>query len=57
METLLREALMDRFLQNVQQEAYQEMIENVVNRNISPYEAVKSLLNGNLPHPRGNKEQ
>jgi hypothetical protein len=37
---------MDRFLENIQQETYETMIENVVNRNISPYEAVKSLLNG-----------
>jgi LAO/AO transport system kinase len=47
METLLREALMDRFLENIQQQKYEEMIEKVVNRNISPYEAVTSLLNGN----------
>jgi len=47
METLLREALMDRFLENIQQHKYEEMIENVVNRNISPSEAVISLLNGN----------
>ncbi len=46
MEMLLREALMDRFLQSIQQEKYEEMIEKVINRNISPYEAVKSLLNG-----------
>jgi LAO/AO transport system kinase len=46
METLLREALMDRFLEGIQQEAYDEMISNVVKRNISPYEAVDILLNG-----------
>jgi LAO/AO transport system kinase len=46
MEALLREALMDRFLQTVPPKKYEEMIENVVNRNISPYEAVKFLLNG-----------
>ena len=46
METLLRETLMTRFLEGVQQVKYEEMIEKVVNRNISPYEAVKSLLNG-----------
>jgi LAO/AO transport system kinase len=46
MESLLREALMDRFLQSIRQEKYEEIVENVVNRNISPYEAVKSLLNG-----------
>lgn len=44
METLLREALLERFLQNIQQETYDQMIENVVKRNISPYEAVNILL-------------
>lgn len=44
METLLREALMDRFLESIQQETYEEMVENVVRRNISPYEAVNILL-------------
>ena len=47
METLLREALTDRFLENIQQRKYEEMIEQVVSRNISPSEAVISLLNGN----------
>ena len=47
METLLQEALMDRFMENMRQETYEEIIGNVVNRDISPYEAVKSLLNGN----------
>ena len=46
METLLREALMDRFLENIQPQKYDEMIENVINRTISPYEAVTALLNG-----------
>ena len=47
MEMLLREALMDRFLENIQQQKYEEMIEKVVNRDISPSEAVTALLNGN----------
>lgn len=46
MDALLQEALMDRFLASIPQEQYDEMIENVVRRNISPYEAVKILLNG-----------
>jgi GTPase len=46
METLLREALMARFLENIPPQKYDEMIENVIDRNISPYEAVASLLNG-----------
>jgi len=48
MEALLRESLMDRFLEDIQKEKYEEMIEKVVNRNISPYDAVKLLLNGSL---------
>jgi LAO/AO transport system kinase len=46
MEALLREALMDRFLESVSQVKYEEMIDKVTNRNISPYEAVNFLLNG-----------
>lgn len=46
MEALLREALMDRFLESIPPETYETMMDEVVNRNISPYEAVKSLLNG-----------
>lgn len=45
MEALLREALMDRFLASLARQTYDEMIENVVKRNISPYEAVIILLN------------
>ena len=46
LEMLLREALMDHFFQSVQGAKYQQLFEKVVNRNISPYEAVKLLLNG-----------
>jgi LAO/AO transport system kinase len=46
MEALLRDALMDRFLEGVQQKVYDEIIEKVYNRGLSPYEAVKYLLNG-----------
>ncbi len=45
-EALLRAMLMDRFFEGIQQGKYEEMIERIVNRNISPYEAVKLLLNG-----------
>jgi LAO/AO transport system kinase len=44
LEALLRESLMTRFLEDISQETYQQMIESVVQRNISPYEAVQSLL-------------
>jgi LAO/AO transport system kinase len=46
MEALLRDALMDQFLERVQQKTYDEIIEKVYNRGLSPYEAVKYLLNG-----------
>lgn len=45
-EALLQQALLDRFLENIPQAQYAEIIEKVVNRNLSPYEAVKFLLNG-----------
>ncbi len=47
METLLQETLMNRFLEHISQEQYNELLEKVFNRNISPPEAVKFLLNGN----------
>src|SRR5262249_35166237 len=46
MNILLREALVDRFLEQIQRQKYEEMIEKVVNRDISPYDAVATLLNG-----------
>lgn len=46
LESLLREALLDRFLVDLPQEEYEEMLSKVVNRDLSPYEAVKSLMHG-----------
>ncbi|HEY9528984.1 MAG TPA: methylmalonyl Co-A mutase-associated GTPase MeaB [Anaerolineales bacterium] len=46
-EALLRQALMDRFMEGIPQEKYEEILGNVVKRDISPYEAVKLLVNGN----------
>ena len=37
---------MARFFDTIQQENYEEVMEKVLNRNLSPYEAVKFLLNG-----------
>ncbi|HVF26422.1 MAG TPA: methylmalonyl Co-A mutase-associated GTPase MeaB [Anaerolineales bacterium] len=53
LDVLLREELMDRFLENFEQTKYDEVIEKIFNRDLSPYEAVQSLVNGNapLPHP------
>ncbi|HJQ14317.1 MAG TPA: methylmalonyl Co-A mutase-associated GTPase MeaB, partial [Anaerolineales bacterium] len=47
MELLLREALMAQFLERIPQEKYGELIEKIFNRNISPQEAVKFLVDGN----------
>ena len=46
LEALLRETLMGRFLETIPQQKYEETMQNVLNRNISPYEAVHFLLNG-----------
>jgi LAO/AO transport system kinase len=46
METLLQETLMTQFFESISQETYEEIIQNVLNRNQSPFEAVQSLLNG-----------
>jgi len=45
-EALLQNALMDHFFEGVQKKKYDETIAKVYNRNLSPYEAVKYLLNG-----------
>jgi LAO/AO transport system kinase len=47
LEAALREVLMQRFTQTVPQMKYNEIVEQVLNRNISPYEAVNMLLDGN----------
>jgi LAO/AO transport system kinase len=49
MEALLQETLMAQFFDSIPQETYEEVIQKVLNRNLSPYEAVKSLLNGRAP--------
>lgn len=47
LEAVLQEALRARFHETVPQEQYDEIVEKVLSRNISPWEAVKFLLNGN----------
>jgi len=46
MEALLRDALMDRFLEETQQKKYEETVEKVYNRGLSPHDAVQYLMNG-----------
>ena len=53
MDALLREELMRHLHENIPPTKYDEVNEKVFNRDLSPYEAVQSLLNGNtlLPKP------
>jgi len=46
LEAVLQEALKARFHENIPKEKYEEVVEKVLRRNLSPWEAVKSLLNG-----------
>jgi LAO/AO transport system kinase len=46
LEAVLGEALMGRFLETVPEQKYQDIIEKVMSRTISPYEAVDFLLDG-----------
>lgn len=48
MEALLRESLMNRFMESIQQENYEKVVQQVLQRQLSPYEAVNSLLNGKV---------
>jgi hypothetical protein len=36
---------------NISQQDYEAFLESVVSRDVSPYEAVRSLLNGSGPSP------
>ena len=46
LEAALREVLMRRFLETVPRQKYDEIMQKVLNRNISPYEAVNFLVDG-----------
>ena len=47
LEAVLQEELVKRFFENIEQEKYNEVTEKVLQRHLSPYEAVKLLLNEN----------
>jgi len=47
LEAVLQEELVNHFFERVQKAEYESVVDKVLNRNISPYEAVKLLLNGN----------
>jgi LAO/AO transport system kinase len=48
LEAVLQAELLSQFFEKVQKEKYDEIMEKVIQRNLSPYEAVRMLLNGNL---------
>jgi LAO/AO transport system kinase len=47
LEAVLQEELVNRFFKRVPKNEYDMVVDKVLNRKISPYEAVKLLLNGN----------
>lgn len=51
METVLRETLMNQFRERVSEETYQRIMNRVFERSLSPWEAVKMLMNGRAPTP------
>jgi len=44
LEALIRETLLNRFRKDVPQEKYEDVLEKVMQRNVSPWEAVKMLV-------------
>jgi len=44
LDALIRETLVSRFREDVPQQQYEEILERVINRNLSPWEAVKVLI-------------
>ena len=46
LEAAIRETLVQRFMESVQKSKYEKIVGQVLNRNISPYEAADVLLNG-----------
>lgn len=51
LDILLREELMTRFLENIPPTKYDEVMEKVSNRVLSPYEAVQFFVDGDTPYP------
>ena len=47
LDAVLQEELVNRFFERVLKDEYDAIVDKVLNRKISPYEAVKLLLNGN----------
>ena len=49
LDALIRDELIKHFLENIPQEKYDEMVGKVLDRSMSPYEAVKFLVTLTLP--------
>jgi len=54
LEALIREALMSRFREDVPAKRYDEILERVIQRNLSPWEAVNTLLD---PHRESKRSK
>jgi len=48
LDALIREELVSRFRRDVPQEQYENLLEKIIQREMSPGEAVKLLMNGRL---------
>ena len=48
LEALLQDELMDRFLGDIQKNVYEDILDKVIQRDLSPYDAVRSLMNGKM---------
>ena len=48
LEMLVREELMGRFREEIPETRYEEILEQVVQKSLSPWEAVRILMNGRL---------
>ena len=46
LDALIRETLVNQFMEDVSQRQYDEALERIIQRNLSPWEAVKMLMNG-----------
>ncbi len=46
LEALIQETLLNRFREEIPQSRYEDVLEKVIQRNLSPWEAVKILVNG-----------
>jgi LAO/AO transport system kinase len=57
LETAIQETLVQRFMAGLEQSRYEEIVGQVLNRNISPYEAVDALLNGASQQSTGGRSQ